>query len=142
MRGNITRRGRNSWRLKFDLPDAGGQRQTRYATTRGTRRDAERELNRLVGAAHGGTFVEASKVTVAEYLRAWLDGAHGLSAKTAEEVWRTGRATNYPALGQHPNSETAAGADHRLALKALDGRRQRRSRIIGDHCWTCSSRVA
>jgi hypothetical protein len=44
MRGSLTRRGR-SWRLKYDVdrgPD--GKRQVRYATVKGTRRQAETEL--------------------------------------------------------------------------------------------------
>jgi len=46
MRGNITRRGKSSWRLKFDAERdvVTGKRQTRYVTVRGKRLDAEREL--------------------------------------------------------------------------------------------------
>lgn len=65
MRGNVTRRGRNSWRLKFDLQSTDGKRQTRYVTLRGcSRKDAERELNRLIGTAHAGTYVEANETTI------------------------------------------------------------------------------
>jgi integrase len=86
MRGNITRRGRASWRLKFDTGrDAvTGKRQTRFVTVRGKRRDAERELARLLNDAHNGTLIDPSKVTVAECIWTWLDGVHGLSPKTAE----------------------------------------------------------
>src|SRR3979490_527838 len=85
MRGNITRRGKNSWRLKFEVgADAAGRRKTRYVTIKGKRQDAERELTRLLNAADAGTLPEPSKVTIAEYLRGWLDGAHGLSLKTVE----------------------------------------------------------
>jgi integrase len=83
-RGNITRRGRDSWRIKFDVDASGGRRQTRYGTVRGTRRDAERELARLIAAAHDGTLVEPARITIAEYLRAWLDSPHGLAGKTVE----------------------------------------------------------
>ena len=45
MTGTITRRGKRSWRLKYDLPrDETGERRVAYATVKGTRRDAEREL--------------------------------------------------------------------------------------------------
>ena len=63
MRGSIQRRGRASWRVKLDLPTDGGKRQTRYVTVRGTRRDAERELARLLAAVHDGTSIEPAKVT-------------------------------------------------------------------------------
>lgn len=85
MRGNITRRGKSSWRLKFDLgTDELGVRQTRYVTVKGKRQDAEHELTRLLSAAHEGTLVEPSKVTVGDYLTAWLDGSHDLAPKTVE----------------------------------------------------------
>ncbi len=76
MRGNITRRGKSSWRLKFDdgSDPVSGKRRTRYVTVRGKRQDAERELVRLLSEAHNGTLIEPSKVTVAEYMRAWLSG--------------------------------------------------------------------
>ena len=101
MRGNITRRGRSSWRLKFDTGrDAlTGKRQTRYVTVRGKRRDAERELARLLSEAHNGTLIEPSKVTVAEYLRAWLNGAPGLSPKTAERYRQLVEQQIIPHLG-------------------------------------------
>ena len=84
MRGNITRRGKSScWRLKFDI-DAEGERQTRYVTVRGTRKDAEAELARLLNDAHKGTLVDPSKVTVGEYVRSWLEGKHGLTPRSLE----------------------------------------------------------
>jgi hypothetical protein len=43
-RGSITRRGKDSWRIKFDAgADATGQRKTRYVTVRGKRQDAQKE---------------------------------------------------------------------------------------------------
>jgi len=99
-RGNITRRGKSSWRLKFELDgDTIGKRQTRYVTVRGKRSDAERELTRLLSAADGGTLVEPRKTTVAEYIRTWLDGAHGLSAKTLERYRELSEAQIVPHLG-------------------------------------------
>ena len=50
MSGNITRRGTHSWRLKFEGGERDtvtGKRRTRYVTVRGTKKDAQRELNRL-----------------------------------------------------------------------------------------------
>jgi integrase len=85
MRGNITRRGKSSWRLKFDIePDATGKRQYCTVTVRGTRKDAEAELARLLSDLHKGTLVDASKLTVEAYLWQWLDGKHGLSQVSVE----------------------------------------------------------
>jgi len=66
--GSITRRGQRSWRLKFEAGDrdaATGKRKTRYVTFKGTKRDAQRELIRLLAEVENGTAVDPSKVTVA-----------------------------------------------------------------------------
>jgi len=39
-RGNITRRGKRSWRIKFDVGEHALGRKTRYVTVKGTRQDA------------------------------------------------------------------------------------------------------
>ena len=45
MRGNITRRGTRSWRIKFDVGAADdGKRIIRYETIRGTKKQAEPAL--------------------------------------------------------------------------------------------------
>src|SRR5262249_19211630 len=89
-----------SWRIKFDLPNATpGKRETRYLTVRGKRQDAERELAKLISASHDGTLVEPSKVTVAEYLRSWLDATHGLAGKTRQEYVRLITQLAIPHLG-------------------------------------------
>lgn len=71
MRGSIIRRGKRSWRVKFDLSRdaATGMRQIRYHTVRGTRSDAEAKLHELLAAVGRGSYVEASKITMAEYLK-------------------------------------------------------------------------
>lgn len=86
-RGNITRRGKGSWRLKFEAGDRDpvtGKRRTRFVTFRGTKREAQTELVRLLAEVAAGTSVDPSRVTVADWLRQWLDGASHLERKTAE----------------------------------------------------------
>jgi integrase len=71
--GGIRQRGRNSWRLKFDLPRAAsGKRATRYVTFAGTKREAQAELTRLLNRKAEGTYVDPTKMSVAEYLEHWL----------------------------------------------------------------------
>jgi integrase len=99
MKGNITRRGKKSWRLKFDVGiDASGKRQIRYITVQGKRPDAERELTRLLHTHNEGTFVEPSKIKVDEYVRDWLDNAD-LSAKTIERYRQLAEQQIMPHLG-------------------------------------------
>jgi hypothetical protein len=88
MRGNITRRGKSSWRLKFDTGrDEAGGRKIEYVTVRGTKREAEAKLAELTSAVHQGSFVEPSKVTIAEYVRSRVDqwqAAGTITAPTAK----------------------------------------------------------
>jgi integrase len=102
VRGNITRRGRNSWRIKFDVGTIAGKRETKYFTVRGKRQDAERELAKLISAVHAGTLVEQSGVTIADYLRSWLSGPHGLAGKTAERYQQLAEQQIIPHLGAVP----------------------------------------
>ena len=98
VRGNITRRGKNSWQIKFDDPCEGKRRQ-RYATVRGTRQDAQKELTRLLGLVDAGTLPPPSKMTVKQCITAWLNGAHGLAPKTAERYSQLAAQQIYPHLG-------------------------------------------
>ena len=73
-RGSITRRGRDSWRLKYDAGSdpVVGNRLTRYCTVRGTKRHAQEELTRLLAAVDGGAAVDPSRETVSAFLDRWL----------------------------------------------------------------------
>jgi integrase len=98
--GHIRRRGKDSWELKFDVGiDGSGQRKTRYASVKGTKRKAQQELTRLLAAADGGTLGEPSKTSVEAYLRGGMDGSHGLAGKTAERYRQLIDAQIIPHLG-------------------------------------------
>jgi Phage integrase, N-terminal SAM-like domain len=84
MSGNITRRGKTSWRLKFDVAGEDGVRRTRYVTVKGKRQEAERELTRLLSERNAGTLVDASKTTLAAYLKSWLDSKLDITGVTVE----------------------------------------------------------
>src|SRR5262245_49260404 len=72
MKGHIRHRGKNSWELKFDAGNdpITGKRKTRYASFKGTKRDAQIELARLIADAAGAS-VDPSKITVSEFLDKW-----------------------------------------------------------------------
>jgi len=73
--GHIRRQGERSWEIKFDLgrDPLTGRRLTRYVTVPGTKRKAQEELTRLLSQRNEGVYIEPTKMTVAEYLRHWLD---------------------------------------------------------------------
>lgn len=68
MNGNITQRGKRSWRLKFDTNGQDGQRNTQYVTVRGTKKDAQQKLAELLAAVGKGAFVEPTKLTIADHV--------------------------------------------------------------------------
>ncbi len=54
MTGTITKRGKKSWRIKYDLPrDENGQRHTAYVTVKGTRKDADTGAADAIDAVFG-----------------------------------------------------------------------------------------
>jgi len=72
--GTITRRGKASWRIKYDLPrdPQTGERRIAYATIKGKREAAEKELRRRLYALDRGVHVDPSALTVAAYMDTWL----------------------------------------------------------------------
>lgn len=88
MRGHIERRGKRSWRLKWDLgiDPRTGVRQTRRKTVNGSKRDAEAELARILGSLQQGTYIDAHRLTVRDVLERWRDDVAGpnVSPKTFE----------------------------------------------------------
>src|SRR5262249_35513520 len=73
MKGNLTRRGKASWRLKFDAGrDSAGNRITKFVTLRGTRAQAQAEAARIIASTVTGTYVDASAETVAIFVERWL----------------------------------------------------------------------
>ena len=102
MSGHIRKRGRNSFELKYEVDRADGQRQTRYRSFKGTRRQAQDELARLLVQVADGGHVNPSKVTVAEYLRSRLERWRAMgtiSAKPAERYQQLIRNQIEPFIG-------------------------------------------
>jgi integrase len=56
-------------------------------------------LTRLLSAADEGTLADPSSATVAEYLRAWLDGAPKVAPKTLERYRELADCQIIPHLG-------------------------------------------
>jgi integrase len=74
MKGNITKRGKNSFRLKFDAGiDANGKRKIQYHTFRGSKREAQDKLTELMASVGKGSYVEPSKIMVADFVRGRID---------------------------------------------------------------------
>ena len=104
MKGHIRRRGKKSWAIVIELGrDAHGKRKQRWHSVKGTKRDAEQELHRLLHSVAMGTYVDPHKVTVGEFLGQWLEAyAKGnVSGKTFERYQQIVFKDLAPALGSH-----------------------------------------
>lgn len=106
MSGHIRRRGERSWELKFDLgtDPLTGKRITKYRSFKGTKREADAELRRLLGAADKGEYVDASKETVAQFLDRWERdwAAINVGPKTLERYKELLRLHVRPHVGATP----------------------------------------
>lgn len=104
--GHIRQRGHRSWQLKFDLghDPASGKRLSRYVTFEGTKREAQAELNRLLNRRNEGTYVDPTKMSVAEYLEHWLavDIDRRVANKTAVRHRQIVKRQITPRIGDIP----------------------------------------
>ena len=102
MRGNITRRGKNSWRIKFEIgADSEGRRRYHVETIRGTKADAVTLIAKRIAERGEGQLVQRNTVTVAEYAEHWLTAIAPAktSGKTRERYAEFVRKHIVPHLG-------------------------------------------
>ena len=104
--GHIRPQGDGSWEIKFDLgrDPLTGRRITKYVTFRGTKRKAQEELTRLLGQRNDGSYVEPTKMTVAQYLNHWLEADidRRVAARTAARYREIVEKNIIPKLGHVP----------------------------------------
>ena len=90
MKGHIRPRSVGSWELKYDIgrDPLTGRRITKFATVHGAKRDAQRELRRLLKTVDDGVHSDPGRFTVADQLRSWLAGyAENVAAPKTRERW-------------------------------------------------------
>ena len=101
-RGTITSRSPGSYRIRYSLArdPVSGKRRFGTATIRGTRKQAEKELVRLLRSADTGEHVDPTRITVAEWLKLWVDTTKAeVSPKTHERYAEIVRCYLVPAFG-------------------------------------------
>ena len=70
MRGTIKQRAKGTWTVWWDEPRAAdGKRRQRNKSVRGTKRDAEAELRKILASLDSGSYVKPSKMTVGAWVR-------------------------------------------------------------------------
>ena len=108
MKGHIRKRGKTSWAIVLDLGrDADGKRRQKWHSVRGSYRDAERELARLVHEMNTGAYVEPSRLKLSEYLDRWMAdyAAHNVAPKTRERYREMIDGHIAPAIGNYALSK-------------------------------------
>jgi integrase len=112
--GHIRPRGKGSWELKLESgprDPATGKRKISYVSFRGTKRAAQVKLGELIAAVGNSSYIEPSKVTVAEHLRARINmweaaydpaAKTGISPKTAERYRELLENQIAPHIGTKP----------------------------------------
>ena len=100
-RGTITSRSPGSYRIRYSLgrDPVSGKRKFGTATIRGTRKQAEKELTRLLRTVDTGEHVDPKRMTVGDWLEAWLKALE-ISPKAHERYTEIVRCYLTPALGQ------------------------------------------
>ena len=135
MRGHIRKRGTNSYELKYDAGREGGRRRTVYKNFKGSRRQAQTELARMLARAADGGHTNPSKITVGEYLReriAHWRAVDTISPKTEQGYDELLKNQILPHLGAVPLQKlTTRDIENWHATLLIEGRRDHRGRPIG-----------
>jgi Phage integrase, N-terminal SAM-like domain len=130
MRGYIRKRSKGSWQISvsagFD-PVTGKRRQV-WRTVRGTKKNAEQELTRLLREVDNGTSADPGRITLGEYLERWLDHMRTrVRPRTLERYASIVRGHLTPALGAVPLAKL-----HPLHIQALYDRLLSSGRLRGE----------
>src|SRR3954471_20795763 len=109
--GHLRQRSPGSYDLRysFGTNPATGKRKLATATVRGTRKDADKELRRLLRTLDTGEHVDPTRMTVRQWLATWLATVQQEVAPRSHE--RYASIVNHhlmPALGALPITKLAA----------------------------------
>lgn len=132
MRGHIRQRG-SKWYVVVELPPTpDGKRRQRWVPAGTTKRDAERELTRILRELDQGIDIDPGKLTVGEYLDRWLaDYAKShTSAQTYERYKEIVEIHLKSAMGGVLLSKLTPLHIQRHYTKAMDEPRKGRSRPL------------
>ncbi|MFY9286915.1 MAG: site-specific integrase [Alphaproteobacteria bacterium] len=102
--GSIRPRTNGSFEIRYDLgvDPLTGKRKRLHKTIRGTYKDAEKELRRLLYSIDQGEHIEPSKITVSQFLKQWLETITSqVSPKTHERYSEIVNNSLVPVFGSY-----------------------------------------
>jgi integrase len=136
VRGHIRRRSKRSWELKFDTgrDPKTGKRKTHFRSFKGTKRQAEAALARLLSQANDGLYLDPTKETVAQFFERWdRDWAStNVGPKSLERYRQIIRLNIVPFLGAIPIQKLRAVHLSELYAILLRRGRSRRAGDVGE----------
>jgi integrase len=125
--GHIRQRAPGSWEVRYSLGTnpATGKRRVATTTVEGGRKDAEKELRRLLRSLDTGEHVDPTRMTVREWLTLWLGAIREeVSPKTHERYGEIVNNFLAPELGALPIAKLAAAHISAVYTRwATEGRR-------------------
>jgi integrase len=106
MKGHIRERSPGHWAIVIDVRDPQtGERRRKWHSFRGTKREAQVKKAELIAALSQGSYVERSKATVAEFVRARVDqweAAAEITTRTAQRYRQLADNQIASFIGQRP----------------------------------------
>lgn len=132
--GSIKKAADGTWFFVVDTAAEGAPRKQVRRRGFRTKAEAQAELNRVLHGVQEGTFVEPSKVTVAEWFEVWLAGLHvaGLEESTIDSYQRNLANHVLPRIGPgRLQALTAVDLDRLYARLLSEGRLPRRQKDEG-----------
>src|SRR5262245_2150906 len=108
--GSIRERAKGSYEVRYPLgtDPATGKRRSATVTVKGTLKDAEKELRRLLRALDTGEHVDPTRLLVRDYLSDWLSAVQEeISPRTHERYGELIRHFLLPDLGNVPIAKLA-----------------------------------
>src|SRR5262245_58745701 len=106
MKGHLRERSPGHWAIVIEVRDpATGRRKRRWRSFKGTKREAQVKKAELIAALSQGSYVERSKVTLADFVRARIDqweAAATITARTAQGYRQIVENQLAPHIGTKP----------------------------------------
>lgn len=128
--GHIRSRSPGSWEVRYNLGRSSetGRRRVATITIRGTRKDAERELRRLLRTLDTGEHVDSKRITTEQWLHQWLETIREeITPKSHERYSEVVENFLIPELGALPISKLASSQIQTAYTKwSTTGRRDKK----------------
>ena len=104
MKGHIRERSPGHWAIVLDVRDpATGKRKRKWHSFCGTKREAQVECSELVTEMAKGSYMEPSKLTLAQFLDQWLTSIEPrVAPRTFERYQEIAHKNWYRSLGRSP----------------------------------------